>query len=78
MTIRLYAWYALAHGNYEVALAEAEQAAEIRAVNEVVWKILVTCYVHYGRYLEAAWYQGLLIKFYQGALTMPQWFLGYY
>ncbi len=66
-----YAWYALAHGNYEVALAEAEKAAEIRAVNGVVWKILVTCYVHFGRYLEAAWYQGLLIKFYQGTLKMP-------
>ncbi len=66
-----YAWYALAHGNYEVALAEAEQAAAIRAVNGVVWKILVTCYVHFGRYLEAAWYQGLLVKFYQASMTIP-------
>ena len=65
-----YAWYALAHGNYEVALEGAEKARQIRQVNGVIWKLLVTCYTHFGRHMEAVWYQGLLHKFYDEPLAL--------
>ncbi|MBO6290634.1 MAG: hypothetical protein J6N51_00010, partial [Selenomonas sp.] len=59
-----YAWYALAHGSYEVALEESEKAHGVRRVNGIIWKLLITCYKHFGKYMQAVWYQGLCHKFY--------------
>ena len=65
-----YAWYALAHGGYEVALAEAEKAFDVRRVNGIVWKLLITCYTHFGKYMQAVWFQGLCHKFYHLPLEL--------
>lgn len=65
-----YAWYALAHGSYEVALEEAQKAYGVRRVNGILWKLLITCYKHFGKYMQAVWYQGLCHKFYQLPLEL--------
>ena len=60
-----YAWYGLAHNNYDLALEYGEKAYRKRKVNLEIWKILISCYTALGRQDKAIIYQGYCSKFYQ-------------
>ena len=59
-----YARYAIAHGNYKVALEYGEKAYKKRKVNLEIWKILAECYAALGYPLKALIFQGYCSKFY--------------
>lgn len=65
-----YSLYALAHGNYEVALSCARDAFHVRKVNRVIWHIMIDCYSHMERYDYVAYFQGLCKKFYGEPLKL--------
>ena len=59
-----FAWYAVAHGNYLVALESALVAEKKRPLNFEVWKLLKLCYEAIGELDKSAVYEGLCVKFY--------------
>ncbi|SDG78630.1 Sulfatase [Selenomonas sp. WCT3] len=65
-----YGFYALAHGNVEVALEQAEIAFGKRRLNDKVLQLLVLCYEKLGDSRAVAYFQGLRRKFYQVPLSL--------
>ena len=65
-----YGFYALAHGNVQVAFEQARIAFGKRRLNDKVWQLLVACYEKMGDNRAMAYFQGLRRKFYQVPLTI--------
>lgn len=65
-----YGFYALAHGNVEVALEQAKIAFGKRRLNDKVLQLLVLCYEKLGDYRAVAYFQGLRRKFYNVPLSL--------
>lgn len=65
-----YGFYALAHGNVQVAFEQARIAFCKRRLNDKVWQLLLTCYEKMGNNQATAYFQGLRRKFYQVPLTI--------
>ena len=61
-----YSLYALAYDNYDLALEYALKAFAIRKVNKIIWQILSSCYRRKGEYGYAAYFAGLIYRFYSG------------
>ena len=66
----LYGFYALAHGNVEVALEQAKIAFDKRRLNDKVLQLLVLCYEKLGDYRAVAYFQGLRRKLYNVPLSL--------
>ena len=62
--------YALAHGDAQQALAQAERAFSLRPLNYEVWQLLVRCYEALGDVRNLAYFEALCKKFYEVPLHL--------